>query len=63
MGATPMNATVPLPELLTPRLRLRAAHDGDGTDLRVRAHPGGPRPRTAVEAYLSGTRRRARREP
>ncbi|MEW2585361.1 GNAT family N-acetyltransferase [Streptomyces virginiae] len=65
MDATPINAslitaTVTVPELLTPRLRLRAAHDRDvpdlitlGTDPRVRAHLGGPRPRAAVEAYFS----------
>lgn len=56
-----MNAlpTLSATEITTDRLRLRKAHDADidglidlQTDPQVRAHLGGPRPRTAVEQYF-----------
>ncbi|MDX3310512.1 GNAT family N-acetyltransferase [Streptomyces sp. NPDC054884] len=51
--------TLSAPEILTDRLRLRRAYDGDveglielQTDPQVRAHLGGPRPRSVVEQYF-----------
>ncbi|MDX5564771.1 GNAT family N-acetyltransferase [Streptomyces sp. ID05-04B] len=51
--------TLSATEIGTDRLRLRKAHDGDvdalidlQTDPQVRAHLGGPRPRSAVEQYF-----------
>jgi RimJ/RimL family protein N-acetyltransferase len=46
-------------EITTARLRLRKAHDADvdglielQTDPQVRAHLGGPRPRSVIEQYF-----------
>ncbi|MFF4181061.1 GNAT family N-acetyltransferase [Streptomyces sp. NPDC001750] len=56
-----MNAppTLSATEITTDRLRLRKAHDTDidglielQTDPQVRAHLGGPRPRSVVEQYF-----------
>ncbi|MFI9629427.1 GNAT family N-acetyltransferase [Streptomyces sp. NPDC052042] len=56
-----MNAlpTLSAAEITTDRLRLRKAHDADidglielQTDPQVRAHLGGPRPRSVVEQYF-----------
>ncbi|MFJ8948353.1 GNAT family N-acetyltransferase [Streptomyces sp. NPDC102395] len=56
-----MNAlpTLSASEITTDRLRLRKAHDADidgliefQTDPQVRAHLGGPRPRSVVEQYF-----------
>ncbi|MDQ0964392.1 RimJ/RimL family protein N-acetyltransferase [Streptomyces sp. B4I13] len=51
--------TLSATEIRTDRLRLRTAHDGDIdafiellTDPQVRAHLGGPRPRSTVEQYF-----------
>jgi len=51
--------TLSATEIGTDRLRLRTAHDADidglielQTDPQVRAHLGGPRPRSAVEQYF-----------
>ncbi|MFI6725542.1 GNAT family N-acetyltransferase [Streptomyces atratus] len=58
-----MNAlpTLSATEITTDRLRLRKAHDADidglielQTDPQVRAHLGGPRPRSVVEQYFDG---------
>ncbi|WP_372411979.1 GNAT family N-acetyltransferase [Streptomyces luteireticuli] len=57
-----MNAlpTLTATEITTDRLRLRQAHDADidglielQTDPQVRAHLGGPRPRSVVEQYFN----------
>jgi len=51
--------TLSAAEITTDRLRLRKAHDADidglielQTDPQVRAHLGGPRPRSVVEQYF-----------
>ncbi|MFF3016603.1 GNAT family N-acetyltransferase [Streptomyces sp. NPDC057939] len=56
MNDLPMPTAVEIP---TERLRLRRAHDADidglvelRTDPQVRAHLGGPRPRSVVEQYF-----------
>jgi RimJ/RimL family protein N-acetyltransferase len=57
-GMNPL-PTLSAPEIGTARLRLRTAHDADidglielQTDPQVRAHLGGPRPRSVVEQYF-----------
>ncbi|MFD5524794.1 hypothetical protein [Streptomyces virginiae] len=72
LNASPLNATatVTAPELLTPRLRLRAAHDGDvpdliplGLDPQARAHLGGfrgPGPCEEPRRKAGGVRRGSR---